>query len=61
MALSTIKQELDYLLDNGGAVVKNVKWGNRERQVVIIDGKQYQYKGGNDINKFLEKNNSFIY
>ena len=54
MALSTIKQELDYLLDNGGAVVKNVKWGNRERQVVIIDGKQYQYKGGNDINKFLE-------
>ena len=28
-----------------------VKRGKSERHVIIIEGKEYQYKGGNDTNK----------
>ena len=38
-----------------------VKWGKSERNVIIIEGKRYQYKGGDDINKNLGKKIIVLY
>lgn len=55
MAIPSMKQCLDYLLENGAAKHEKVKWGKSEHWVIIIGGKKYQYKGGNNINKNLKK------
>ena len=52
--VQSVKPYLDYLLDNGTVKQEIVKWGNGSRNVIIIDGKKYQYKGGHDINKNLK-------
>ncbi len=54
MTAPTIKQALGYLLKNGAAEHATVKWGRSYRDVIIIGGKKYQYKGGHNINKNLQ-------
>jgi hypothetical protein len=45
---ATPEQVLQQLYDDGRAIDKEIKWGSGKRNVVIIDGKKYQYtKGGN--------------
>ena len=39
------KNLIKYLLDNVAAEQVNVKWGKGRRNVIIIGGKKYQYKG----------------
>ena len=46
---------LNYNLENGAAQHAKVKRGKRERYVIIIEGKRYQYAGGHSINKNLAK------
>ena len=54
MAMPGMKPYLDYLLENGAAKHVTVRWGQSYRKVIIIGGKQYQYKGGDNINRNLE-------
>ena len=54
MAIPSVKPYLDYLLENGAANHEKVKWGKSERWVIVIGGKKYQYKGGDNINKNLK-------
>ena len=57
----SVKNCLNYLLENGHAEHVNVKWGNGHRNVIIIEGKKYQYKGGDAFNKNLENTISALY
>ena len=43
--LPSLEPYLNYLLNNGAAEQVNVKWGKGHRNVTIIGGKKYQYKG----------------
>ena len=49
----SLLSRLNYLLENGAAEHVKVKWGKSERYVIMIKGKKYQYKGGNN-NKTLK-------
>ena len=51
---ASIKSYLNYLLQNDATKQEHVKWGNGYRNVVIIEGNKYQYKGGDTFNKNLE-------
>ena len=51
----SMRPYLQYLLDTGAAEHVKVKWGKGHRNVIIIHGKKYQYKGGHDINNNLKK------
>ena len=57
----SVKNCLTYLLENGHAWHVNVKWGNGHRNVIIIEGKKYQYNGGDEFNKNLVKKISALY
>ena len=57
----SLKPYLNYLLDNGAAEQVNVKWGKGHRNVIIIGGKKYQYKGGDEFNKNLKKKITSLY
>ena len=59
--LPSLKPYLKYLLDNGAAEQVNVKWGKGHRNVIIIGGKKYQYKGGDEFNKNLKKKITSLY
>ena len=54
--VTTTQQKLDYFISQNLAEHKEIKWGSNGgvRNVVIIQGKTYQYKEGS-INKTLEK------
>ena len=52
---------LNYSLENGAAHHVKVKWGKSERYVIVIEGKQYQYSGGHNINKNLGKKIKALY
>ena len=54
LMLPSLRPLLNYLIDNGVAEHKLVKWGKGQRWVVIIGGKKYQYKGGHIFNKSLK-------
>ena len=54
MVATTTQQKLDYLISQKVAEYKEVDWGSGVRNVVIIEGKTYQYNKGS-INKSLEK------
>jgi hypothetical protein len=51
--MPSMKPYLDYLLERGAVEQVKVKWGKSYRNVIIIGGKIYQYKGGDEINKNL--------
>ena len=53
--LPSMKPYLDYLLENRAAEHVKVRWGKGYRWVIKIGGKNYQYKGGDEINKNLKK------
>ena len=48
------KTKLDILLKEGVVNVVKVSWGRGFRNVVVIDGKKYQYSG-KSISKILQK------
>ena len=55
--VETTQQKLDYLISQKVAEYKEIKWGEKGsvRNVVIIEGKKFQYKKGSIINNRLEK------
>lgn len=53
--LPSMRPYLKYLLDRGYADQVKVKWGKGYRNVIIIGGKKYLYKGGDEFNKNLKK------
>ena len=56
MTNPTGEEILQYLLDAGEASQAKVQWGKSGyRNVVIFQGKKYQYKGSGKINKRLLK------
>ena len=55
MVATTTQQKLDYLISQKVVEHQNIKWGSGVRNVVIIEGKKYQYKKGSIINNRLEK------
>ena len=59
--VATTQQQLDYLISQNLAEYKEIKWGSGFRNVVIIEGKKYQYKGGSNINNGLQKNINPLY
>ena len=59
--LPSLKPYLKYLLDRGHAEQVNVKWGKGHRNVIIIGGKKYLYKGGDEFNKNLKKKITSLY
>ena len=59
--IPSLRPYWDSLLENGLAGHVKVKWGKSERYVIIIEGKKFQYKGGDDINKTLRRNNVALY
>ena len=42
---------LQYIIDNGLSEHVQVKWGKSYRWAINIGGKQYQYKGGDELSK----------
>ena len=52
--MATVKQQLQYLIDNKIAVISMEPWGTGARQFVKIGGKKAQYNG-HRINNSLEK------
>ena len=52
--IPSMKPYLDYLLENGAAKHVTVRWGQSYRKVIFIEGNEYQYKGGHDINNNLK-------
>ena len=58
---ASVKSYLNYVLEDGHAEHVNVKWGTGHRNVIIIEGKKYQYKGGDAFNKNLENKISALY
>ena len=62
MVATTIQQKLDYLISQKVATLnENVKWGSGLRNVVVIEGKKYQYKGSDDINITLQNKITSLY
>jgi len=59
--LPSMRPYLKYLLDRGYAEQVNVKWGKGHRNVIIIGGKKYLYKGGNEFNNNLKKRITSLY
>ena len=59
--LPSLKPYLNYLIDRGHAEHVKVKRGKGERNVIIIEGKKYSYKGGHEINKNLKKKITSFY
>ncbi len=59
--LPSMRPYLKYLLDRGYADQVNVKWGKGNRDVIIIGGKKYPYKGGDEFNKNLKKKITSLY
>ena len=57
----SMRPYLNYLLDNEAAKHVKVKWGKGERWVILIGGKRYQYKSGQDINTILKKTITSLY
>jgi hypothetical protein len=56
MTNPTDREVLQFLLDSGEAKQANVKWGNSGyRNVIIFQGKKYQYKGTGNVNIILIK------
>ena len=56
MTNPTGEEILQYLLEAGEAQYPvQIKWGKGYRNVVIFQGKKYQYKGSGKINKRLLK------
>ena len=55
MSQQTDHEVLQYMLDNNHAINANVKWGNGYRNIVIFQGKNYQYNGKGGVNKTLFK------
>ena len=53
--IPSLRPYLNSLLEKELAEHVKVEWGKSEPYVIIIDGKRYQYKGGHDINKTLER------
>ena len=56
----TIADKLNSLIDNGTITMERVAWGNGFRNVVIINGKRYQYSG-KSISNILENKISLLY
>ena len=61
MAQQTDRDIVQYMLDNKQATKNNIKWGTGYRNVVIFQGKKYQYKEVGDVNKILMKSISPLY
>ena len=61
MAQQTDREIVQYMLDNKYAIKNNIKWGTGYRNVVIFQGKKYQYKEAGDVNKILMKSISPLY
>ena len=59
--LPSMRPYLNYLLDNGATEQVNVKWGKGYRNVIVIGGKKYLYKGGDEFNKNLKKKITSLY
>jgi hypothetical protein len=55
MSQQTDHEVLQYMLDNKHATHANVKWGSGYRNIVIFQGKKYQYNGKGGVNKILLK------
>ena len=55
MTHPTDREVLQFLLDAGEASKANIKWGSGTRNVIIFQGKKYQYKGTGNVNKILMK------
>jgi hypothetical protein len=53
--LTTAQYAFDYLLTSGDAVRTTVKWGKGYRGVVVVGDKNYQYRGGNNMNEIAQK------
>ena len=53
MTHPSVQNALDYLLAYGEAVQATVPWGKGYRNVIITQGKKYQYKLNKNINKNL--------
>jgi len=53
--IPSLRPYLNSLIENGLAEHVKVKWGKSERDVIIIEGKKYQYKGGDDIKNLGKK------
>ena len=51
MSQQTDREIVQYMLDNEHATHVNLKWGAGYRNVVIFQGKKYQYKEVGDVNK----------
>ena len=49
----TGEEILQYLLSAGEASQAKVQWGKSYRNVVIIQGKKYQYKGTGKVNEIF--------
>ena len=61
MSQQTDHEIVQYMLDNKHATKTNIKWGTGYRNVVIFQGKKYQYKEVGDVNKILMKSISPLY
>ncbi len=61
MVATTTQQKLDYLISQKVVEYKEVDWGSGVRNVVIIEGKTYQYKGSDDFNITLKNKFSSLY
>ena len=59
--LPSLRPYLNYLIDNGVAEHKLVKWGKGQRWAVIIGGKKYQYSGGCAMSKQMKNKIVSIY
>ena len=56
----TTADKLNSLIDNGTITKERVAWGRGFRDVVIINGKRYQYSG-KSISKLLENKITSLY
>ena len=61
MAQHTDREIVQYMLENKHAIKNTMKWGNGYRNVIIFQGKKYQYKEVGDVNKILMKSISPLY
>ena len=61
MSQQTDHEIVQYMLDNKRATKTNIKWGSGDRNVIIFQGKKYQYKEVGDVNNILMKRISPLY
>ena len=61
MSQQTDHEIVKYMLDNKHATHANVKWGAGYRNIVIFQGKKYQYKEIGSVNNILMKSISPLY